>query len=93
MLSDGSCVAAGVRPPLWADPLCAAVLGWSDKRSNEIVRENNVLWQRIGGERSWCSLNTAVFTVRFFKRYANGIGGGVTGNTVIRRRMKLVSRK
>ena len=65
--------------------MCAAVLGWSDKRSNEIVRENNVLWQRIGGERSWCSLNTVVFTERFLKRYANGIGGGGLGRKSGRR--------
>jgi hypothetical protein len=65
--------------------LYAAVLGWSEKRSNEIVLENDVLWQQIDGEQSLCSLNTAMFTEWVFKRYANGIGGGELGRKFSRR--------
>ena len=44
-----------------------------------------VLWQRIDGVQGSCALRTMLVTGTVFKRYAYGIGGGVTGNTVTRR--------
>jgi hypothetical protein len=47
-----------------------------------------VLWQWIGGRQSTCFLKQATVTVKRFKRYANGIGGGATWKKVRRRQIE-----